>query len=202
VTRRVRLAAGVVLTMTVVTACTGTTSGSPSPSPSAGSGPSSPAGVTPSEEQLPPRPREITLDGVDPCTLWTGDQLTQLAMAPMPRKNTTTAGNAMCAYDAQDRQPPRISLNAVVVLDHDAGDLLNADRGDTIVSVDGFPAVRQSFPAAGPRPCVVVVSTAQGQSLEVMLNYGSTEAHLSGAQACELTSKAATFAMQTLQTQR
>jgi hypothetical protein len=134
--------------------------------------------------------------------LWTAEQLGQLALSGEPRRNTTTAGDAMCAFDAQDRQPPRMSLNVAVVLDHDAAEQFSSERGDVIVSVAGFPAVQQSASAAGPRPCVVIVGTAQGQSMDVTLNYGSTEGHLTGERACELTVKAATFAMQTLQTQR
>ncbi len=186
--------------MVVVTACTGTTSGSPSPSPTAGR--SSSAGVTPSEGQLPPRPREIILDGVDPCALWTSAQLAQLAVGPAPKKGTSTAGDEMCSFDAASIQPPKASFSALLVLDHDVMDDFLPEDGDTVIDVDGFPAILQTAPATGPQPCAVLVSTADGQYLEIRLTYGSTEAHLSGEQACDLTSKAATFAMQTLQTQR
>jgi hypothetical protein len=90
----------------------------------------------------------------------------------------------------------------MTVLDHDAADLFLPNDGDTVTDIVGFPGVRQPADPAGPRPCTVIVGTAQGQALRLSLNYASTEAHLSGEEACELTIKAATFAMQTLQTMR
>jgi hypothetical protein len=119
-----------------------------------------------------------------------------------PRKNATSTGDSICHFDAQNREPPEMSMSVSTVFGHDANDVFLPNRGDAIVDVAGFPAVRQAADAAGPTPCTVVVSTTQGQFLEVALNYSSTEAHLPIGQACELTIKAATFAMRTLQAQR
>lgn len=185
----------------VASACSDSTAGEARPSGT--SGLSQPTGTgTATEPTLPPRPRDITLDAVDPCTLWSGDQLTQLAMAPTPRRDTSTAGDAYCAYEATSLEAPNLSFAAYVVLDHDVTDSFLPEQGDELVDVDGFPAVRRAAPATGPQPCTVMVSVVEGQYLEIKLFYGSTEAHLSGERACELTVKAATFAMQTLQTQR
>jgi hypothetical protein len=119
-----------------------------------------------------------------------------------PRKGTTTAGDPICSFDAQNRQPPKASLSITTVLDHDLTDVFLPNHGDTVIEVAGFPALQQRADAAGPRPCTVGVSPAEGKFVEVVLNYSSTEAHLSVDQACELTIRAATFAMQTLQTLR
>jgi hypothetical protein len=88
----------------------------------------------------------------------------------------------------------------MTVLDHDASEL--AIAGDERVQFAGFPGARIFAEQGSPRPCTVVVGTAQGQALRLALDYGSTENHLSVEQACELTSRAATFAVQTLLGQR
>jgi len=190
--------------MTIAAGCATAAPGNPSPPSSLGEPTNSmSAGVRPSSKpSLPPRPRDIALNGVDPCALWTTRQLTELALIPNPRKSVTTAGDDICHFDALDPEPPEITMSVSAVLDHDANDVFLPSHGDAVVEVAGFPAVRQPADAAGPRPCTVAVSTTKGQFLEIVLSYASTQAHLSGEQACELTTKAATFAMQTLQTQR
>lgn len=187
-------------TTIAVAACGGSTVGDPRPSVSE-DGPTTTT-TTSSGSPLPARPRDIKLDSVDPCTLWTGEQLATLRAGSEPRRNTSTAGDAMCSFDAADLEPPKASFSVAIVLDHDVTDSFLPDRGDSVVDVAGFPAVQQPAPAAGPRPCTILASTTDGQYLEVKLSYGSTEGHLSGERACELTVQAATFAVQTLQTQR
>jgi hypothetical protein len=183
--------------LALVAGCTATSSGKPgaqSPPPgTATAGDDSP---------LPPRPRDIGLDGVNPCTLWTADQLAALALMPNPRRSVTTAGDDICHFDALDQEPPEITLSVATIVDHDAANMYLPDHGDTIIDVARFPAVRSPADPAGLRPCQVLVSTAPGQTLEITLDYSSTKNHLSTEQACELTVKAATLAMQTLQSQR
>ena len=200
---RFQLAIAGVLAAVLTTGCSRTAPGNPTPWPSSDAGAT--AGTvtaSPSPGPLPARPREIRLESLDPCILWTTEQLSQLGLVTRPDQGTTTAGDTACVYEAQDRQPPKISFTLSTVLDHDVADQFLPSHGDTVIDVAGFPAVRQPASAAGLRPCSVLVSTSQGQFLSVWLNYGSTENHLPGEQACELTTKAATFAMQTLQTQR
>lgn len=74
--------------------------------------------------------------------------------------------------------------------------------GAQLVDVAGYPAYQEMDD--GVRPCTLAISTAGGQYLEMRLDYGSSSGSgwLPVEQACQLTIKAATFAVQTLQTQR
>ena len=142
------------------------------------------------------RPREVRLDSTDPCGLWTAEQLSQLGLVAPPRPGTSTAGDAMCSFDLQSLQAS--SLNLLTVIDHDVMDVVDTNQGDTRTDIAGFPAFRQSAEPGSVRPCNVLVSTATGQFLETDLFYGETSGDLSSEQACELTTKAATFAVLTL----
>jgi hypothetical protein len=191
-------AAIALLALALAAGCTATSPGSPSAQPPSGTVTVRTTGDTP----LPPRPRDIGLDGVNPCTLWTADQLAALALTPSPRRSVTTAGDDICHFDALDQKPPEITLSVATIVDHDAANMYLPDHGDTIVDVAGFPAVQSPADPAGIRPCQVLVSVAPGQTLEITLDYSSIKNHLTTEQACELTVKAATLAMQTLQKQR
>jgi len=178
--------------------CTARSSGSPQPQPSSGSATT----ATSDDEPLLARPRDIGLGGTNPCELWTAGQLAELGLSTSPRGGVTSTGDNICHFDAQDQQPPYLVLSVSTIPDHDTKDFYLPHRGHTIVDIAGFPAVRQQSEIGSPTPCQVYVSTAPGQTLEISLHYSSTKNHLTIEQACELTVKAATLAMQTLQKQR
>jgi hypothetical protein len=183
-----------VLMLIIAAGCTHPT-GSPSPQPTTGGS----AAATSTGTTLV-RPREVKLDSVSPCGLWTAEQLSQLDLVANPRPATSTAGDAMCSFDLRNLQAS--SLNLLTVVDHDVMDVVDTGQGDIRLDIAGFPAFRQSAEPGSVRPCKVLVSTAAGQFLETDLFYGETSGGLSSEQACELTTKAAMFAVQTLLGQR
>jgi hypothetical protein len=106
----------------------------------------------------------------------------------------------MCSFDLQEVQAS--SLNILTVVDHDVSDVVDVDQGDVAIEVNGFPGFQQPGQSGSVRPCNVLVSTAQGEFLEVDLFYGKVTGDLPVERACELTTRAATFAVQTLLAQR
>lgn len=150
---------------------------------------------------LPPRPRDIALNGLNPCTLWTADQLRELKVQPAPVSGgpqETASGYPVCTHFG-DGNEPDVGYSVTTVLDRDAEVLESGMVESTIVAVDGFPAVQETSESSDISPCRLAVSTAAGQHLRVM---AVTRGELSVEQACEMTLRAATFAVQTLQTLR
>lgn len=68
-----------------------------------------------------------------------------------------------------------------------------------VVVISGFPAVLETKNPEDTVPCLLNVSTADGQHLRVETVTGG---QLPLEQACEMTTKAAEFAVQTLETLR
>lgn len=192
-----------VLVALLAAGCGGTTEGAPSVAPSNGASTSTKP-ASPSSE-LPPRPREIKLDGLDPCQLWTPDQLGQLLVTTTPvagGPQENAAGYPVCTYRTSFQSDLDLGFSATTVLDLDAtiwlGDSAHVEV--TVVDVDGFPAVREAGDPKNGSPCKLAISTSSGQHLQVRAETRPGE--YSVDQACDITTKAAKFAMQTLQTLR
>jgi len=105
-------------------------------------------------------------------------------------------------YTAPPQSDVEFGFIATAVLDLDAtiyrGD--TAQTKATVVDVDGFPAVQEMGNPENASPCRLAISTSPGQHLEVRAETRPGE--YSVEQACDITMKAATFAVQTLQTLR
>lgn len=195
----IRWPAVAILSTVISAGCVGTTTGNPKPQTSGTSIDAAPE-PAPSQKTLPPRPRELPLNGVDPCQFWTAEQLQQLTLAPAPRTGTTTAGDSYCSFDeSTDDFWESFHLQIVPVLDHEATDVYY--DGNDVVDVAGFPAIRNLAPG-GAAPCAISVDVAQGQFLEVVFHDRSTNNRWTAEQACELTTRAATMAVQTLASRR
>lgn len=152
---------------------------------------------------LPPRPREISLPGVDTCTLLTPDQQQQLGIDTPPSLSNypDRYGNRPCSY-AKTLSSPRFDYSVKVVTQEDATVYLTEKRNVTarVVQAAGFPAVQNRSPG-DESGCFVSVSTKEGQYLDVQYG-GSTESNDTPEVACEKARAAAEMAMQTLLTQR
>lgn len=191
-------------------ACTSTAPGTPAGVDDASTTRTTPTASSQPDSAVPAAPREIDLDGLDPCRLWTPEQLTQLAQDPQPIGGgpfTRSTGDTACSFTSAEDNDPSVGFHLALVRDYDVSDLIVPDSHGvtmTVTDVAGFPAVREVKPAENLRPCKFAVRTAARQYVEVRLDYGSalSSGFLPIEQACDLTLKAATFAMQTLQTQR
>jgi hypothetical protein len=191
------------VSMAAVAGCDGSTGGSASAAPPSGSS-ATPARPT-TTSALPARPREIKLDGLDPCMLWTPEQLAQLAVQPSPvdgGPQEDAGGYQVCSYRTPLQADTDLGYSVTAVTDLDATVYLgDSDSAEAkVVEVGGFPSVQETTEPDNASPCMLAISTAPGQHLQIRAE--TRPGGYSVPQSCELTMKAATLAVQTLQTLR
>jgi hypothetical protein len=158
---------------------------------------------TPSSVAIPPRPRDITLDGLDPCKLFTKTQLDQIKINRQRNTVQTEAtfkGAPLCQMDGQDGQ---VFFHYTVWLITTEGiepwldGKRNADA--KLVSVDGFPAATYKVSGTTTFNCWTSVDVAKGQELSVEFRPVTRDAFTQD-QMCQTSQQAAAFAVQTLKT--
>jgi Protein of unknown function (DUF3558) len=171
----------------LLTACTTVVEGSPS----------APSGVL-----LPPRPREVRLDGVDPCSLLTPEQRAGLGLDSEPRPTRSYVelfrGNVpSCTMIGLEPAAVGIGVSAVTSVGIERwqeGDLA-ANIQPTRVS--GFPALIAT-PARYTTYCNVEVDVAAGQLLDVQFSDGGNHPSIPQADLCRRGQQAAEAVMATL----
>lgn len=172
--------------------CTGdgTANGSPQPVPSS---------PTSSAPQLAPRPAEVRIDGLDPCTVLTPEQQANLGFDREPRVGIPDPnGNTTCNY-SRDAEPG-YGITLTPVPQEGAEVWLDGTRNVDVAVLDvmGFAAVETRLAGSfetGPF-CNIVVDVADGQSLDVQ--FTELSEFNTQDQNCEQALQAAEAAMQTL----
>ena len=96
--------------------CAAPVPGTPSPDPAATAVPSTSAGPV---IDLPPRPREIRVDDLDPCTLLTAEQRLELELDRKPLLDVAPSGfyggvTQLCSIIRLDRPGYRIAVQLAV----------------------------------------------------------------------------------------
>lgn len=131
--------------------------------------PPEPAGVV-----LAPRPAELRLDDVDPCTILSPAQRAELGLDgdPVPHKDEFELFGAYRACSISGFEPRAIAADLAVVTERGIEAITRSGVTDelTAITVGGFPAV-----LARPRNpvfCSVDIDVAAGQFLEVYLRDG------------------------------
>lgn len=195
-----RLASAVALFAIAVAGCTTDTPGTARPSGSGANDISTNPSQSSTNEALPPRPREIKINGVDLCALWTPEQLRQLSMPQEPASRTDDQGKPWCFFNNEGN--PDLTYGLKARLDKDVTDWLGPGQVEqtSVGVIAGFPAV-QLHGRTTSSGCAQFVSTARGQYLQVETASSDAD-QFTIEQMCELAKKAATFATQTLQTLR
>jgi hypothetical protein len=160
------------------------------------------AGPAEPSTTAPARPREVRIDGVDPCTLLTEEQRAELGLDGEPRFDNSPSllfpGNVpMCVTSGFE--PRAIALGVSVVTT--AGiEFFTSGR----LAADVRPADVVGFPAAVAVPtrltqfCAVVVDVAPGQLIEVQALDGGRQPPISQEQLCRDAEQGAKAAMTTL----
>lgn len=151
--------------------------------------------------ELDPRPSDLAIDEVHPCSLFTEDALNDIGITKRPQRGTMS-GASTCTL-SQEQVEPMYDLLVIAVTDLGANAWLsgNKARPGTMTAVpstmSGQPAV-VVFPSSKPADeCEVVVDAAQGQSLQI--RFGTTyRGRFPHALACELSKKAAATAVEAL----
>ncbi len=185
--------------------CTTFESGQATPAPD--STPSSQSSSTPGSAppRVPPRPRELRLDGLDPCTLFTGTQLTQLKLDKKRSRVSEAAsykGMKDCALESL--HPPFDSYSALAATNEGIEPWLTGKRNveAKLSSVSGFAAATYWFRGAhdhNTADCTTSVDVAQGQSLIVSADNDGMQTYTLD-ELCQRAEQAAGMAIQTLQT--
>jgi hypothetical protein len=150
---------------------------------------------------LPQRPSELMLRGIDPCTLLTSAQLDQLKVNSEPRQTQDSADGPSCSFDV-DLTKPYYSYGITTVTNADLTAWLTGDRRKNsmtavVIAVDGFPALKNFRDSGDPTDCETLVGVAAGQTMVVQA-FPVTAGAFSQNQLCELSTQAATLALQTL----
>lgn len=208
-TNRPLLAVAGLVMLACVTACTDSTGGVATPgsgdtsadSPTEEPDPSS-GGAQPTVE-VPPRPRDLAVDGLQPCSLFTAPQLKQLKdqhKFDEPPEADDAAGsyNAPVCSIAQSAEPFN-SVDVFLVTKEGIEPWLSGKRNVDawLVSIGDYPAVDYKLAGTEDEECVTSVGVAEGQQLMVDLQaLQETDYH----QLCQVTEQVATMALQTLQT--
>ena len=188
--RRVRR---VVLVLMAVMAAAGCSGGSDEPA----ADPGAPPAVV-----LPARPFEVRIDGVDPCSLLTEQQRTELGLDAKPRFSSTLSdlyGGEVPACTTSGFEPRAVvtRVSAVTTVGIELFASGNVDSTVTAMQVQGFPAVL-AMPARFTRFCNVVVDVSPGQVLSIQFSDGGRLPPIPQDRLCQDAEVVANEVMQTL----
>lgn len=201
------------ITLALVGGCTDSTGGFAKPGGSNGSGgepdPSTgsadPSGGAQPTVEIPPRPEDLPLDGVKPCSLFSQAQLKQLEITDPPTETTASGELAGLACDLEIATLETFrSYEIVAITDEGIEPWLTGKRNveARLADVAGFPAATYWFRGAEGNKtidCATSVGVADGQQLMVTADNDS-ERSFTLDQLCQMAEDAAGMAMQTLQT--
>lgn len=160
--------------------------------------------TTPSiEVPLPPRPRDIDIRNVDPCSLLTASQRAELRLDGEPTfdvQRSPLFEGPEPACTVRGYEPLTVAVGFALPYDGLGVDAFAAYRVRAEVSVtevQGFPAVQAVQP--GPMTsCTVVVDLAPGQALNVQYRDGGAQPPVPADALCPGANDVADAAMLTL----
>jgi len=172
-----------VLTMAV--ACASSVGGSPSPATQQ-AGP-----------ELPPRPREVRVDGLDPCNALTSAQLESLDVKFYTTDKPREKRGPGCDWIHSPAEP--IESYTVAVNTQGGVELLFGQPQIDVVKVAGFGAVQSpGLYSTGDDNCFIHVDVAPGEAVQVGYIYNGSTVPMNHEIACQKARNAAELAMQTI----
>jgi hypothetical protein len=161
----------------------------------------SPAPTTPTTTSLtlPPRPRELPLDKLNPCAILTKQQRTQLSLdtTPTPYTDTELKARACTIRGTYSGQVARLAL-----VTNQGAELWISDEAQNtakVISVIGFPALEVRTPNLDTL-CNVEVDVAQGEFLDVLFRDGGSATPIPQDDLCLGAQRVAEAAMNSLST--
>jgi hypothetical protein len=195
-----------ILALGLVTSCSDQEPGNAVPTKDGGS-PSTSESEPPTSDAdptvtIPPRPADLPLDDVEPCSLFTKAQLADLGIDQEPEKGTgdSQLKGPTCTIEVSGHEP-FYSYTAQLVTDFGVDAWLTGERNVDawLVSVGGYPAVDFKTKGVDDQECFTTVDVAEGQQLLVDV---SPLEDVDYRKLCPMSEKAAGMALQTLQTLR
>jgi hypothetical protein len=153
--------------------------------------------------QLPPRPRDVRIDGVDPCSLLTDEQKSALGFETLTFVDSSPSALypggdiPLCAIRGYEPRAISLGLSMVTTAGIElftSGQLAAEVRP---VTVGGFPAV-VAVPTGFTKYCSVIVDVAPGQLLDVQFSDGGRVPPIPQDRLCSDAEQVADAAMATL----
>ncbi|GAA1349800.1 DUF3558 domain-containing protein [Saccharothrix algeriensis] len=199
--RPVKSAAVACAAFAVLVGCSSGEKGNPTPDPSAVG--ASESGATETAAPSPQRPKEIKLEGVDPCSLVSKEQREQWGAPRVENRPTEVVKGAgaspSCSFVTGAGVQPSFSYNLSLITGKgveywtSTGNLDVAEK-----EVGGYPAKQVNFKGTSKTDCFVAVDVADGQQLYVQ--FLPISRIFSQDQMCQNAAKGAETALATLQT--
>lgn len=202
------------IVLTAAVGCTDTTGGVATPGSTEGATESSgepqetqvpsSTGASPTTE-IPPRPRDLSLEGIKPCSLFTPAQRTQLRdelqLDREPEEYTTGDNFKAPACDLGQSREPFDEFTLMLISSEGVEPWLSGKRNVDawLTSVGGYPAVNYKLMGTDTAECATAVDVAEGQQMTVDTVPVERRDY---QQLCQLTERVASMALQTLQTLR
>ncbi len=155
---------------------------------------------------VPPRPKDLSLDGIDPCTLFTDKQRAQLRVDDVRPDDGADSGTIyenmkQCTLDVTAAEPFN-SYDVVAVTDVDFSFWLaeNTNADAELISIGGYPAAQFHIKGGGKYDCAIALGVAENQHLHVEMLPLNDD--VTGDAICQGSRQAAEMALRTLQTLR
>jgi hypothetical protein len=167
--------------------------------------PDVPTTATPTID-LPPRPRDVPLDGLDPCTLLT-PHLAELELEDRDPLLTVASTriyggeSSLCTARGYEPRAIGVGIDAITIAGIERYTVEGVDATVDPVDVRGFPAVLV-FQEHRPQACTVIVDVSAGQLLDVQFRDGGRLPPIPLPTLCEDAQRTAGLAMDTLLTLR
>ncbi|WP_155549364.1 DUF3558 domain-containing protein [Amycolatopsis camponoti] len=175
--------------------CSAGTDGTPYPIETAATAASQSAKAA----QLPQRPAELPLQGVNLCEVFPQVQLDAMKITSTPREAPPEDGPT-CVFDADGAEP--VHAYHVRAVSADLGEWITGARKKNSMTTEpktigGYPALTNYRAAGDPADCEALVGVARGQTLAVQ-TFAITRGKFTQPQLCDLSVQAADIALQTL----
>ncbi len=193
-TVRNRIAGGVLATAALA-GCSAGTEGTPYPVETAATAASQSAKAA----QLPQRPADLSLQGVDLCEIFPQVQLDALKINSVPRTAPQQDGPT-CVFDADSAEPMHSYHVRAVPADLDqwiTGTRKKNSMTTEPKTIGGYPALTNHRADGDPADCETLVGVAKGQTLAVQ-TFAITRGKLTQPQLCDMSAHAADLALQSL----
>jgi hypothetical protein len=149
---------------------------------------------------LPQRPADLSLAGLDPCDLLSQIQLDELQITGAPRKAADPQDGPTCVFDAGQAAPFHAYHLRIVGADVQEW-LTGARRKNSMttapVTVGGYPAITNYRAAGTPSDCETLVGVAKGQTVAAQA-FAVTAGADNQQQLCDMSTHAAGLALQNL----
>jgi Protein of unknown function (DUF3558) len=186
---------GGVLATAALAGCSAATDGTPYPIETAATAASQSAKAA----QLPQRPADLPMQGVDLCALFPQVQLDAMKISSTPRQADGPDG-PVCVFDADREEPFHGYEVGSAAADLDQW-ITGARRKSSMTTepkaIGGYPALTSYRAAADPADCSTLVGVAKGRTLTIR-TFPITRGKLTQPQLCEMSAHAADLALQTL----